>query len=999
MAMKSNYIVRGGYDASSITKGLAQTQKQLMGFQKQTGKTMSAIGGGMKLALGYISVRAIAGFVKATTKLASDLTEVQNVVDVTFGSMASEVDEFAKTSITSFGLSELAAKKYTSTMGAMLKSSGLGGAAAKDMSIDLVKLSADMASFYNLSNDEAFEKIQSGMAGMSRPLRDLGINMNIVNLNAYALSQGIKQTYKQMSQQNQQILRYNYLMSVTGDAQGDFARTSMTWANQIKILGQQFKMLGGTIGGGFINMITPLLSVINSIIAKLQVAAEYFKAFTALIFGDGNQDAGGAAVSNIADATEDATDGMGDLGNAGSKAAKKIKGAFASIDEITTLGSKDNGASGSGGSSGTGGVGGVAPVDLGTLTKGEFKIDENITKMFDDIRKAAEPTLTAIKNLWDNGLSKFATFTWTALKDFYKEFLLPIGKWVLGKNGLPKLLNAFNDLLVAINWDKLNKALKNFWKAIEPFAQAVGQGFVDFVVDITKALTPAIVTLTNGFAEALEKIAEALDETDATGFESLGKLLGAFTLSMVTVKILEGLAKALKGITTPLKTLSGISLDPTSLSIFFGDIANTFDEGLRKLSENTFGPFWTDMLSMITEAGYGALIGFTVGNLPGAIIGAIAGALGGAITLDSFKGFWKKAYKTLFNFDSTKESFKSAINNFKEAFSGDKSLAEIGEYIVAGIVDGFESAFSFILEPIVDFFKFMYDGICKEFGIHSPSTEMKPIGKNILLGIRDGISDTFKEFTDFIKGLPVKIITGFGDIKTGFTQKGKDIIEGIKKGWSDTGADFKAWLSKKPATIATDFGTLKTGFITKGKEIITGIKQGWNDSWSDFKAWLSGLPKKIASGIGSLNEVGKNLVKGFVTGLKSIKIPKLDVSLGTTKKTILGKDIDVPKVNVGWVNGYATGGFPSAGELFMGNENGIEMMGRMGNQNVVANNNQITDGIKQAVIEAMMISNGNQRDNGTTQLNLIVDSEVLATAVDKGKASLDRRGSPTMSFA
>ena len=161
---------------------------------------MAAIGKAFKIGLGYISFRAIAGFVKATTSLASDLTEVLNVVDVTFGEMAKDINDFAKISIELFGLSALSAKKYASSMGAMLKCSGIAGEAVRDMALNLTKLSADMASFYNLDNEEMFKKIMSGMSGMTTPLKELGINMNIANVEAFAISKGLNNAWRVFSQ-------------------------------------------------------------------------------------------------------------------------------------------------------------------------------------------------------------------------------------------------------------------------------------------------------------------------------------------------------------------------------------------------------------------------------------------------------------------------------------------------------------------------------------------------------------------------------------------------------------------------------------------------------------------------------------------------------------------------------------------------------------------------------------------------------------------------------
>lgn len=403
---KSNFIVRGGGDFSGIQRELQKTQKQINTFQGNINKSMSGIGKAFKIGLGYISVRAIAGFVKTTTGLASDMTEVQNVVDTVFGSMAEDINDFSKISIEQFGLSELSAKKYSSTMGAMLKSSGIAGKAVRDMSIDLTKLSADMASFYNLDNEVAFRKIMSGMSGMTMPLKELGINMNIANLENYAMAQGIRKSWQEMTQAEQTMVRYNYLLSVTGDAQGDFAKNSHTWANQTKILSQQFEILKGTIGAGFINMLMPVVRGLNTLIKHIQVAAEYFKAFTRLIFGDaeaGSQ--GGVAVETMADNLGDVEDGFGDVGKAGKKAGKDLKGAIAGFDEINSLADKASGGAG-GLADELGGIGGVGPIDLGTASSGELDLDTSkIESKFNNIKNV----LADIYTNW-------------GMKDFFKGF-------------------------------------------------------------------------------------------------------------------------------------------------------------------------------------------------------------------------------------------------------------------------------------------------------------------------------------------------------------------------------------------------------------------------------------------------------------------------------------------------------------------------------------------------------------------------------------------------
>ena len=147
----------------------------------------------------FVTKQVIA-FGKAAISVASDLNEVQNVVDTTFGDGSVKIDEWAKNAAEAFGESELQAKQFTSTLGAMFKSMGVGQADMEEMSMSLAGLAGDMASFYNLDPTEAFEKLRSGISGETEPLKQLGINMSVVNLEAFAMSEGITKSYQEMTQ-------------------------------------------------------------------------------------------------------------------------------------------------------------------------------------------------------------------------------------------------------------------------------------------------------------------------------------------------------------------------------------------------------------------------------------------------------------------------------------------------------------------------------------------------------------------------------------------------------------------------------------------------------------------------------------------------------------------------------------------------------------------------------------------------------------------------------
>ena len=209
-------------------------------------------------------------FGKQAIAAASDLEEVQNVVDVTFGESASQINDWAKSAGKQFGLTETQAKRFTSTLGAMAKSSGIAQKDLVSMSENLAGLAADMASFYNLDFETAFEKIRSGISGETEPLKALGINMSVANLEAFALSQGIDKAFSSMSQGEQTMLRYQYLMQATADAQGDFARTSDGYANGVRMLETNIESLKTNIGKAILPVVTSVVAGINQMFDAMQ---------------------------------------------------------------------------------------------------------------------------------------------------------------------------------------------------------------------------------------------------------------------------------------------------------------------------------------------------------------------------------------------------------------------------------------------------------------------------------------------------------------------------------------------------------------------------------------------------------------------------------------------------------------------------------------------------------------------------------------------------------
>lgn len=476
-----------------VNEGSFRTQ--MSGIQNLAKKAGAALAGAF-------AIKKLVDFGKSCLDLGSDLSEVQNVVDVTFPNMSAQVDKFAQSALKASGLSETMAKQYTGTFGAMAKAFGFSEQQAYDMGTALTSLTADVASFYNLSQDEAYTKLKSVFTGETESLKDLGVVMTQTALDSYALANGYGKTTAQMTEAEKVSLRYAFVQQQLSAASGDFARTSSSWANQVRVLKLQIDSLKASIGQGLINLFTPIIQTVNTLLGKLVTLANAFKAFTELITGNKNSGSSGegqiaaagtaatdasAGLQNATDAANSTTSAVKKTGNAAQKAAKQMR-SLMGFDKITKLSepsdtssSADTGNSGStpnGSGTSTGNLG--SSVDFGSLATGEdavSKLDKKWQKAFENMKKAIEPTTKALKNLWDNGLARLGKFGWTALKDFWQHFLVPVGKWSMGV-GLPRFINALNDGLMKVNFEKINRALAKLWDSLAKFTVNVGDGLL-----------------------------------------------------------------------------------------------------------------------------------------------------------------------------------------------------------------------------------------------------------------------------------------------------------------------------------------------------------------------------------------------------------------------------------------------------------------------------------------------------------------------------------------
>ena len=452
---------------------------------------------------------------------ASDLEEVQNVVNVSFGSMANEVEAFAKTAIWSFGMSELTAKQTASTFMAMANGMGLAMKDGKNMSLQLTALAGDMASFYNVRQDVAQTALNSIFTGETESLKKFGVVMTEANLSAFALSRGITKSYSAMSQAEKVALRYHYVLKATANAQGDFVRTSGSWANQVRVLKEQFNQLLGILGKGLIQVLTPIVQVLNKLLSYLIAIGNAI----AKLFGGGK-------ITSISGSIADASGSAGDLNNnigdaSGSledanNNAKKLQKTIASFDELNVLNSKDT--SSSSGSGGTGGAisGGLEIPDYTTqVEEGSLKLG----KLGETLANLGQSFARLAKSLVNVLIPAFEAFYKNALEKAIKAIGDLINKMLKFFGGE---LDKWSDWLTK-NKDQIVIFATNLGRIVEPLTL--------IVAEILRVAWDALATALTLIGNAVRAIGDAIINMDLKDISTILSILLAITSIKAGVEV------------------------------------------------------------------------------------------------------------------------------------------------------------------------------------------------------------------------------------------------------------------------------------------------------------------------------------------------------------------------------------------------------------------------------------------------------------------------------
>ena len=532
---------------TSVLNGIGEKFKSIF-------SSSSSSGVAQQLKTLLLGAGVAKGF-KSAISLSSELTEAQNRLDYVFGESASSITEFARTSARDFGLTENAATKFSATFGGILSSSGIASDELAGFSENLTKMTGDLASFYDINQDVFFKKLQAGLAGNAAALRTYGINVSATNLELYRMSKGIQTAYKDMDQASRITLRYNYIVESASQAQGDFARTQFTWANQIRLLKSQFLSLASIIGGYFVKTLLPVVRILN------QIVEAAINAFTALasLFGfdsDSIKALTGGAKGTIFDDSaagyiDDTADALGNESKAldkTGKAAKEAADNLQGFDKLNNI-SSSSGSGGSGGAGGSGGgasgVGaGIKPLDWASLTKSPDREKTPLEKWFDGFfnllkgkkwKEAGKSLANQLNNITDTVYNKLTdpkvktgihNFN-NALTDFYDGLLdydtkklgqtigaginliaysindlyeQAVQKDLLSRTGA-KIADFFYGLVTEIKWEEVGKAFMTGFRT----AMDILAGFIERAkeLDLGTEIGNAIKDFLTGAVERL----------------------------------------------------------------------------------------------------------------------------------------------------------------------------------------------------------------------------------------------------------------------------------------------------------------------------------------------------------------------------------------------------------------------------------------------------------------------------------------------------------------
>ena len=822
---------------------------------------MSVAVGNIMAKLATKAVSSIGNFVKDSIGKGSELAELQNVVDSVFTTMSDKVETFSQKALAAYGLTEAQSKKMIGTYGAMSKSFGYSEEQAYNMSAALTGLTADVASFYNLNHDEAYTKMKSVFTGETESLKELGVVMTQTALDEFAMANGFNKTTKDMSEQEKVALRLAFVQDKLSTASGDFIRTQDSWANQTRILTGQFESLKAALGQGFINVLAPVIQMLNKLMAKLVQVANTFKSFTESLMGKKYKSGAGEAMKEVASAASDAagsTSSIEDATEGAAAAAKKAQKSLMNFDEINKLQPSDTSDSGYN----TSGYS-FDSIDFGTAIEAQEKVTNDT---FEKIKAKVKEIVDLLKSGFKAGLGD----DFENSIDRIKEHIKGIGDNLKEIFTDPEVVGASN------NWaNTVTYSIGQVAGSVVSIGQTIAENLIggvdkyleqnkDFIKERITGIFDAsskIFEITGNLSQALSSIFEVFRGDTAKqvtsdligifsnaslGISELALRIGSDVINCIAQPIIENKDKIKEAIENTLKPISTVlSTLNTSVKATFEKIFEVYDKRVKPAFQRIADGL-SSVVSTILDA-YNTHIAPVLDSLASKFsevwtghiqpaINKVIEALGKVIELISL--LWKNVLVPVINWIVTNvvpviAPILKTIGSLVMNLFG--TIADI----VGGIFD--------VLGGLIDFIIGIFTGDWARAweGVKSIFTGIWESIKSILLFIWEAIKDIITVALGIIKGVITIVFNAIKSIVSTIWNAIKTVIMTVVNGIKDG--------------ISTAFNAIKniiTNIINTIKNTITNVFNGiWNFIKGIINSILGGIEKLVNGVIGGLNSM------------------------------------------------------------------------------------------------------------------------------------------------
>lgn len=658
---------------------IANVTNQVSNMEKRVNKSLGNIKNIFGRVGKWIAALGIGKVIKDSIITSMDSIESDSMFDTVFGSLSNDVRRWSEELQNTLGLNGYAIRENVATLYNMTQSMGLASSEALNLSKDMTLLAEDMASFYNISSEEAFTKIRTGLTGETEPLKALGILVDDATIKQYAYANGIAKTGSELSNTEKVMARYIAIQQQTATASGDLARTLNSPANQLRVLQNNLNLLKIELGNAFMPIVQVVLPILNSFVQALVKVTSIVARFMNALFGTSASSSAGStadAIGGVSSAVNGVSDAYNNAGDSAKKAAKDAKGFLAGFDEINKVNQNSSDSDSGSGSSSGGSAGGIdiptfnTEEQEGALSELAGKVEEFALKVRNTfisianfIKEHKEIIISLVSGLVAGVIGIFVAANWGTIVSTISGIFIPLITWFknlalamefstplkvfsYGLFGISPIALAIVAIIAAVT-----AAVVYLWQTSDTFRQSLIDGWNALISALTpywEAIKGALILIGDLLITFLKPILFILWDAWCTVVDNIVKI----TMSLWTnciAPVVQFLGECLK------KIIDGLS-----------EIWQAWKPTIEKIGEILVGIWNTCLKPVVNWLGDTFIQAFkNIGDYIKPILDSLKTMFGGLVDfiVGILTGNWRKAWQGI-------------VDIFKGIFSGIEAIAK-----------------------------------------------------------------------------------------------------------------------------------------------------------------------------------------------------------------------------------------------------------------------------------------------------------------------------------